>query len=571
LQENTRAPASATPSDAPRGHRLYRHAAIVSLMTLISRISGLLQSMFLAHFLGAGAAADAFFVAFRLPNLLRRFTAEGTMTAAFLPAMAEVESQDGEAAMRRAAARFLGTLASLLALFTIVVVMGMGAVVGVLVLGRLRPAASWSQQLGVLASVLTGAVAPPAEMALTTTLARVMFPYLVLVSLTAGFAALLNFKHRFALAASVSTFWNIAFIAFAWAALALGAPSVASSPERTALVCSVAVLVGGIVQLALIWPAARRLGFGVAPGLHLKDAAVRRTLGRMGPGLLAAGIYPINTLLSTVLASKLPDGAQTVLFNSGMMGEMVLGVFAMGLATASLPLLSRQSEAGNLAGMRETLGSALRATAILVVPASVGMALLARPIVTLIFERGRYDAAAAEWTAATLAFQCLGLLFAASHRIGVQALYALKDYRAPVVAAVVALVANIVLSLVLLGPLGTRGLALATGIASLLGMACAGLFLEQRLGQVPFGSVAAAWVRMLLAAAPMGLVAFGGARVLHLSAPMNRLSLSLRLFPLIGLCAVVYGGLLLVLRDADAIDVSTRMLSRVRSLGRRQP
>jgi putative peptidoglycan lipid II flippase len=252
------------------------------------------------------------------------------------------------------------------------------------------------------------------------------------------------------------------------------------------------------------------------------------------------------------------------------MGEMVLGVFAMGLATASLPLLSRQAEARNLPGMRETLGSALRATAILVVPASVGMALLARPIVTLVFERGRYDAAAAEWTATTLAFQCIGLLFAASHRIGIQALYALKDYRAPVFAAMVALLANIVLSLILLGPLGTRGLALATGISSLLGMACAGLFLERRLGEVPFGSVARAWARMLLAAAPMGLVALAGARALHLFAPMNKLALSLRLFPLIGLCAGLYGGLLLALRDSDARVLSARVRSLARGFAHRR-
>jgi putative peptidoglycan lipid II flippase len=537
-------------------------------MTLISRLSGLVQSMFLAHFLGAGAAADAFFVAFRLPNLLRRFTAEGTMTAAFLPAMAEIESQEGEAAMRRAARRFLGTLLSLLAVLTVVVVLGMGVVVGILVVGRLRPSASWSDQIKVLASVLSGAVPPPPEMALTTTLARVMFPYLVLVSLTAGFSALLNLKHRFALAASVSTFWNIAFIGFAWAAIAVGKPAGGSSPERVALACAAAVLAGGVVQLGLIWPAARRLGFGVAPGLYLGDAAVRRTLGRMGPGLLAAGIYPINALLSTILASRLPDGAQTVLFNSGMMGEMVLGVFAMGLATASLPLLSRQAEARDLPGMRETLGSALRATGILVVPASVGMAVLARPIVTLIFERGRYDAAAAEWTAATLAFQCLGLLFAASHRVSIQALYALKDYRAPVIAAFVALLSNIVLSLALLGPLGTRGLALATGISSLLGMTCAAVFLDRLLGHVPFGSVAGAWARMLLAATAMGILAFAGARALQLFVPMDKLALSLRLFPLIGLCAVLYASLLLALGDGDARVLWSRGWSFARNRAR---
>ncbi len=531
---------------------LLRSAAVVSSMTLISRVSGLFQSIFLAYFLGADAAADAFFVAFRLPNLLRRFTAEGTMTAAFLPTLTEIEAREGEASMKRAAARFLGTLALLLSGLAVLAILAMGAIVGVLLLGRLHPHASWGAELRLLLGILGGSVPTPPEMALTMRLGRVMFPYLVLVSVTAGLAALLNLRDRFALAASVSTFWNIAFITFGWVAIMAERRAGRGSPEHVALICSVAVLVGGVVQLALLWPAVRRLGFGLDLGLHLRDPAVRLTLRRMGPGLLAAGIYPINTLLSTMLASRLPYGAQTVLFNSGMMGEMVLGVFAMGLATASLPVLARQAEAGALDAMRASLGSALRATALLAIPASVGMAVLAGPIVVLIFERGRYGPEAAAWTAGTVVFQCVGLLFAASQRIGTQALYALKDYRGPVFAALAALLANVTLSLALLGPLGTRGLALATGLSSLIGMLCLVVILERRLGQLPTASVLAAWGRMAGAAAVMGLAAWTGQRALGLGGPVPPLSLALRLFPLIGGSAVLYGALLLALRDPDA-------------------
>jgi putative peptidoglycan lipid II flippase len=521
-------------------------------MTLVSRVSGLAQSVFLAHVLGAGSAADAFFVAFRLPNLLRRFTAEGTMTAAFLPTLSEIEAKDGEAAMKRAAARFLGTLMTLLLAFTLAAMAGMSVVVGLLVIGRIRPEAGGREQLAALADVLRGAAPTPPEMALTTTLARVMFPYLVLVSLTAGLAALLNLRDRFALAASVSTFWNLSFIAFAGAVIVAKGGLGAFTPESAAIVCAAAVLAGGVVQLAVLWPGVRRLGFGVSPGLHLADPDVRRTLRRMGPGLLAAGIYPLNALLSTVMASTLPAGAQTVLFNSGMMGEMVLGVFAMNLATASLPLLSRQANAGDLDGLRASLGSALRAAALLAIPASVGMAVLAEPIVRLIFETGRYGPAAVRWTAATLVFQCLGLLFAASQRIGTQALYALKDYRGPVTAAVVAFIANIILSLALLKPLDTRGLALANGVASLLGMLWLAVLLRRRLGAWPARPVLGAWMRMSAAAAIMGVVCVYGARLLALDAATHRLALSLRLFPLMGVSAIVYGTVLLALRDPDA-------------------
>jgi putative peptidoglycan lipid II flippase len=534
---------------------LRRSAAIVSVMTLISRVSGLAQSVFLAHVLGAGPAADAFFVAFRLPNLLRRFTAEGTMTAAFLPTLTEIEARDGEAAMRETAARFLGTLVVLLSLFTLAAMAGMGLVVGLLVVGRVRPEATWREQFATLADVLTGAVPVPPEMALTTTLARVMFPYLVLISLTAGLAALLNLRDRFALPASVSTFWNIAFITVGAGGIAFRGGLARLTEEQVALVCAVAVLAGGVVQLATLWPSVRRLGFSLRLGLHLRDRDVRRTLRRMGPGLVAAGIYPLNALLSTMLASKLPAGAQTVLFNSGMMGEMVLGVFAMSLATASLPLLSRQAAAGDLDGMRESLSAALRSAALLAIPASVGMAELAEPIVRLIFATGRYGPAAVRWTAATLVFQCLGLVFAASQRIGTQALYALKDYRGPVAAAAVAFAANIALSLALLGPLDTRGLALANGVASLLGMMWLGVLLHRRIGSGPAVSMLWAWVRMGLAAAVMGVVVVSGARWLNLAADMGRVALSLRLFPLMAASAAIYGLTLLALRDAEAVSL----------------
>jgi putative peptidoglycan lipid II flippase len=550
---------------------LHRSAAVVSAMTLVSRISGLAQSVFLAHVLGAGTAADAFFVAFRLPNLLRRFTAEGTMTAAFLPTLTEIEARDGDAAMRRTAARFLGTLVVLLFLFTIVAMVGMGLVVGVLVIGRLLPQAPWHEQLAALVAVLAGREPVPAEMALTTRLARVMFPYLVLVSLTAGLAALLNLRDRFALPASVSTFWNIAFIAVGTGLIAARGGMARLAPEDVALIAAIAVLAGGVVQLAILAPAVRREGFGVSLGLYLRDDDVRRTLRRMGPGLLAAGIYPLNALLSTMLASKLPAGAQTVLFNSSMMGEMVLGVFAMGLATASLPLLSRQASAGDLDGLRSSLAQALRSAALLALPAAVGMAVLAEPIVRLIFKTGRYGDEAVRWTAATLVFQCVGLLFAASQRIGTQALYALKDYRGPVAAALGAFVANIALSLALLDPLGTRGLALANGIASLFGLVWLAVLLNRRVGSAPARSVLASWMRMGTASAAMGAATWAASGALDLAGSHGRIVLVVRLFPLIGAAAFVYGAVLLALRDPDAgaFAASLRRLvdRRLRSRG----
>jgi putative peptidoglycan lipid II flippase len=274
----------------------------------------------------------------------------------------------------------------------------------------------------------------------------------------------------------------------------------------------------------------------------------------MGPGLLAAGIYPINALISAMLASMLPDGAQMVLYNSGMMGEMVLGLFAMSLATASLPALARQAEARDWPGMNRSLVQSISASALLVLPASVGLAVLARPICALLFRTGAYDAAASDWTALTLVFQSLGLVFVAAQRLGNQALYALKDYRGPAALAGGTLLLNVALSLALLKPLGTGGLALANGLASLVGLAGLLLRLRPRLPGLDLRPLASATGKALAACVLMGLMAWGGARLLALDAPhaFSRLALALRLLPFVGLCALAYGLAAAGLRHPEA-------------------
>jgi putative peptidoglycan lipid II flippase len=244
-----------------------------------------------------------------------------------------------------------------------------------------------------------------------------------------------------------------------------------------------------------------------------------------------------------MLASSLPDGAQMVLLNSGMMAEMVMGLFAMSLATAGLPTLSRQAQAQDWPGMNRSLTQALSASALLVLPASVGLALLARPICALLFRTGAYGTAASDWTALTLVFQSLGLVFVASQRLGNQALYALKDYRGPAALAGGSLLLNVALSLALLKPLGTGGLALANGLSSLAGVLGVLLRLRPRLPGLNLRPLLNATVRALAACALMGLLAWLGAQWLSLDSPHGfaRLALGLRLLSLVGLCALLYG------------------------------
>ena len=541
-----------------------RSASVVGFLTLVSRITGMLQSRLLANYLGAGLAADAFMVAFRIPNLLRRFTAEGTMTSAFLPTLNEVETTQGEAAGREMVAKFLGTLGLFLTLLCVLAIPAMGLLTGLQMVGRLAPGARWWQQLGILGQVLAGSREAPVQWVLTTTLARIMFPYLILVSLTAGLSAVLNLRGRFGLPASVSTFWNAAFIGFGWACLHFG-PAAWRAPQRAAVVLAVATLVGGCVQLFVLWPSFRRMGFGLRWGIYLRHPGVRSALKRMAPGLVGTGIHPINVVVSTILASQLAVGAQTILFNANMMGEMVLGIFAASLATVSLPAMSRLVEGGDLPGLRSSLASALRGTAVLVIPGAVGMAVLAQPIIAVIFQTGRYNSEAVGWTAHTVAFQAVGLLFIATGRIVAQCLYALKDYKRPAYAALFGMGINVVLSIALMGPLGTAGIALANGLASLAGLGFLTVALRRRMGRLPWRQVLGGWGSMGLAAAAMGALAWAGAHALDLATFRGLGGSSLRLFPLIAGCALAYAALLFAFRVPEATAIRQTVL---RKLGR---
>ncbi len=539
-----------------------RSAVLVGAFTLLSRVTGMLQSRMLAAYLGAGPAADAFFVAYRLPNLLRRFTAEGTMTAAFLPTLNEVAAREGEEAGKTMAARFLGSLATFLALLCLLGVAAMGLITGLLMLGRLAPDQGMPQQLATLFHILRGAQPAPADLALTTFAGRLMFPYLLLVSLTAGCSAVLNLKDRFGLTASVSTFYNLAFMGFGWLCFHLGPSDWGRSADTATVIFAAAVLAGGLVQLLILVPSFLRYGYGLSPGLHLKDPGVRLALKRMVPGILGSGVHPINVLLSTFLASRLAEGSQTVLFNSNMMGEMVLGLFAVSVATVSLPNMSRLAEAGDLRGLNKALGSAWRGTAFLAIPGAIGMAILAQPIIALIFQKGRFTASDVSWTAWTLAFQAVGIPFIGAARIGTQALYALKDYRGPAQAAVLSMAANLVLSWWLLRIWGTGGLALANGLASMLGLGWVLLRLRARM-EPPLLFTVVGCGLFTFAALPMGLVAAWGGRALGLFGTYQGVgATALRLFLLIAASSALYFGLLVALGNREARTLWEKVAAR---------
>jgi len=551
----TSAPGAALPGKGPGSRSLLHSVGIVSLMTLLSRVTGLLVQVTITGVLGATRMGDAYQVAWRLPNMLRRFTAEGTMTAAFLPTLTEVEAKEGEHAATAFVSDFMGSLAWVLGVLSLIGILFMAPIIGLQMLGKLAPGQALPEQLRVFGTVLTGKVSFPPDVALAEGIARLMFPYLFLVSLTACMAAVLNLRNRFALAASMSTFWNIAFLSSSWICFKLG-PRHWHQPEQAAIVFASAVLVGGLVQFGVLVPSFHRLGFHLGFRPRLGNPAVRLALKRMGPGLLAGGIHPINVLVSTSLASQLGYGAQVVLNSSNTLGELVLGLFAMSFATVSLPAMSRQAAEGDLIGLRSNLSTALRGTAFLAIPAAVGLAVLAHPISAFLFQRGRFTPESVNWLAATLPYQAFGILFIATVRISNQALNALKDYRSPAQAAVLQLGCNIVFSLRLMKPLGTGGMVLANSLAALVGLVFLEWRLRRALGQLPYRAVLSGWGLFALGAAGMGLLAYFGGRLVDVFTYHGFRGTGLRLFPLMAVASLGYFALVKLLRVKEAEELT---------------
>ena len=560
----TQAPGEPAPGREHGQKSMLHSVGIVTLMTLISRITGVVVQMTLNGVLGATRMGDAYQVAWRLPNMLRRFTAEGTMTAAFLPTLTEVEARDGESGAITFVSDFIGSLAWVLGALCLLGILLMAPIIGLQMLGKLAPGQPPLEQVRVFGTVLMGRGVFPPDVALAEGIGRLMFPYLLLVSLTACMAAVLNLRNRFALAASMSTFFNLTFLMAAWTCFALG-PRTWRQPEQAAFLFACAVLLGGIVQFLILVPSFRRLGFHLGFRLKWQNASVRLALKRMGPGLLAGGIHPINVLISTGLASQLGYGAQTVLNSSNMLGELVLGLFAMSFATVSLPAMSRQAAVGDLDGVRSNLGTALRGTAFLAIPAAVGLAVLAHPISAFLFQRGRFTPEAVQWLASTLPYQALGILFIATVRISNQALNALKDYRSPAQSALLQFTCNIVFSLLLMKPLGTGGMALANSLSALAGL----LFLERRLhqglGLLPYRSVLRGWGLFTLGAAGMGLLALLGGRLIDVFTFHGFRGTGIRLFPLMAVASLAYFGLVKALKVKEAEDLTAMIRRKLRS------
>ncbi|MBI2956763.1 MAG: murein biosynthesis integral membrane protein MurJ [Acidobacteria bacterium] len=457
-------------------HQILRSTRVVTFVTLLSRFSGYARDLSVAVLLGTSLAADAFVIAFRIPNLLRRLMADGAMTAAFIPVFTSYRAERSQAEAWALARRMFWTLAALLA--------------GVTVLGIfLAPA---------LVRLFTLASPQPEQWTLAVFLTRIIFPYCALISLTALAGAILNTLRVFGLPAAVPIFLNLAIIASAVVAWWLGY-------AEPAVALAVGVVVGGVLQFVVQLPALIRRGMRFGFELAFRDAGVRRVGRLMLPAVAGVGLYQVNVLVTTIFASR-QEGWISALFYADRIMEVALGAYAISVATVVLPLMSQQAVEKKLDQMRDTLTFALRNVAFIVIPAAVGLMVLRDPIVRVLFQHKSFSATSTELTAWALLFYALGLPAFAAVRLVVQGFYAIEDTATPVRVAAVALVANLVLCFLLVGPLRHGGLALATSLASYLNLILLYALFRRRVGPVGEGRLAASLLRTCAASAGMGVL-----------------------------------------------------------------
>lgn len=469
---------------APAARRggMGRAAAVVSAATMVSRVLAVAREQLYAALFGATAFADAYQVAFRIPNLLRDLFAEGALSAAFVPAFTERLRNEGRDAAFRLANLVIGA---------VLVVVGAVMLAGI-------AATPWIVEL----------LAPDfgeveGKLELTVELTRIMFPFLPLVSLAAVAMGQLNAQERFGVPALASASFNVVAIV-AGTALHLAD----GIDLHTAVVgWSVATVLGGFVQIAMQVPSLRATGFRFRPRVDFRDPGLRRIATLMAPATLGLAATQLNIFVNTSFASGVP-GAVSWLNYAFRLMQLPIGVFGVAVATIATTRLAQQAAAGSREQMAATLGHGLRLVAFLTVPCTVGLVSLAEPIARLLYERGAFHAGDTAGTAAALLLYATGLYCYSAVKVAAPAFYALDRTRIPMLASLAAVAGNLALNLILFPWLGFAGVALGTSLAATLNLAVLVYAFHRSAAPLDLGGLGSHLARVLTASVLCGAAAW---------------------------------------------------------------
>ena len=475
-------PALAPPSAEGEHRAIAGRAGIVGLGTLASRVLGLARDQTMAAIFRLGVT-DAFMLAFTIPNALRSLLAEGGVTSAVVPVLTEVRARAGDEGARRFFARVRGM--SLLVLL----------VVSLLGVAFARP----------LVELFGGGLEDrPLQFERTVQLTRVVFPYIFFMGTAAlGMAALHTYR-QFVVASFAPALLNVAMLV---ACFAFRRPLIGLGWDP-ALALSIGALLGGALQVLAQIPSLRRLGFASRPQLSFADPDVRAVLRRIGPRTLGLGIYYVDLVVCRRLLSGLGEGAQSYFSWAQRLCDFPQGIFVMALSAATLPSLAQQATTGDRAGLGATFSFGMRLALFVALPVTVLYGVLADPLVTAIYQRGRFGPESAHQTALALMAQGTGVWTMAAVRQLVPVFFVLDDTRTPVLVSAVALLALIIVALGLNGPLGHVGVSLAVSASSFVQMLCLWALLSRRLETLGGGGIAVSAGRTLLASAAAGAAGY---------------------------------------------------------------
>jgi putative peptidoglycan lipid II flippase len=503
--------------------QILKSASVIGFFTLISRVLGYVRDARLTMLLGTSISADAFLLAFRIPNLVRRMLGEGSLNAAFIPVFTDYMEHRTREEMWRLANRVFWTAALLL---SVLAILGMTFSSLVVAVYSVRGVA----QLHILATHLN----------------RILFLYVFFAGLAAVAIAVLNSFQIFGTPAAAPIAMNVTFILFSLNFLLKRFHSPAEA-------LAASVLVGGIVQFLMQLPQAVRMGMRFDFGISFRDPGVLRVAKLMVPAFFGVGIAHITVLVGTLFATdrRMPVGSLTSLYVSDRIMELVLGVYALAVATAILPMMSRQAAASDIGGLKATLMFALRIVSFITVPAAVGLVVLREPIVQILFERGQFGAESVRLTARALLYFALGLPVFSAVKLIVAAFYSTQDTKTPVLTATAALAANLALNVIFvvwcLRTLQNGAPALAAVLATYLNFALLFALLRRKMGPLGARAVGASLGKACLCAAAMGAACEALLHAVHFQSIVYFLPRLGVFLALLGGGAAVYFGLARIL------------------------
>ncbi|HEX5068961.1 MAG TPA: murein biosynthesis integral membrane protein MurJ [Vicinamibacterales bacterium] len=516
-----------------------RSAGLIGAATFTSRVLGLVRDQATAHYFGTSWAADAFVVATRIPTLLRDLFAEGAMSAAFVPTLTRTLEKEGRPAAWRLGSQVINGL---------LIVTGILVLLGIVFADQLT-----SSYAAKFASI-------PGKLELTVELTRINMPFLMLIALAAACMGMLNALRRFTIPAVAPATYNVVFIL----SIITLVPVFTGLGWQPVTALSVGMLGGGLAQLLIQLPALRKEGYRHQWILNPRDSTLHEVLVLMGPGTLGVAAAQVNLFVNTALATGV-DGAATALRYAFQLMYLPIGIFGVSVATAAIPELARQAAANSHEDMRRTVSWGIRLMLVLSIPAIVGLMVLARPIIELIFQHGKFDAASTTMTAGALMFYASGILGYSIVKIVSPSFYSLREARTPVVVSLITIAVNLALNLWLNSIYSFRGLALGTAIAANFNAGILMLLLSRRIGGGDFARIGRTFAKISVAAAVMGLAAYYTEAWLHglFPAPhfMPRL---IRVGGAIGVALAVLAGTAHLLRLEEFSVAMGRILGRLR-------